>query len=210
MFGVTRWSPIQASKICVTGASLFVHPELFFESTRMTVEVTPPGALKYWNPVVVVGLYGHCTASALTKQPAWVIRHVMTCPPEVGAANFRVKSIGFPATVLAGFGDAGAEKPCATVDGLTWSVRVVDRFVLIGFLIVIVLVLDVVIARTPATLKVNVSVAPTPGSSAVAWLSVTNDGKPDTLYLNCLLYTSDAADERSSVDLGGRRIIKKK
>ena len=31
-----------------------------------------------------------------------------------------------------------------------------------------------------------------------AWLSV------------CLLYTSDAADERSSVDLGGRRIIKKK
>ena len=29
---------------------------------------------------------------------------------------------------------------------------------------------------------------------------------PDT----CLLYTSDAADERSSVDLGGRRIIKNK
>ena len=26
----------------------------------------------------------------------------------------------------------------------------------------------------------------------------------------CLLYTSDAADERSSVDLGGRRTIKKK
>ena len=31
----------------------------------------------------------------------------------------------------------------------------------------------------------------------------------DNPYL-CLLYTSDAADERSSVDLGGRRIIKKK
>ena len=31
----------------------------------------------------------------------------------------------------------------------------------------------------------------------------------DHLY-GCLLYTSDAADERSSVDLGGRRIIKKK
>ena len=30
---------------------------------------------------------------------------------------------------------------------------------------------------------------------------------PDYSY--CLLYTSDAADERSSVDLGGRRIIKK-
>ena len=27
---------------------------------------------------------------------------------------------------------------------------------------------------------------------------------------DCLLYTSDADDERSSVDLGGRRIIKKK
>ena len=30
------------------------------------------------------------------------------------------------------------------------------------------------------------------------------------LVVGCLLYTSDAADERSSVDLGGRRIIKKK
>ena len=29
-------------------------------------------------------------------------------------------------------------------------------------------------------------------------------------HIFCLLYTSDAADERSSVDLGGRRIIKKK
>ena len=30
------------------------------------------------------------------------------------------------------------------------------------------------------------------------------------IVYTCLLYTSDAADERSSVDLGGRRIIKKK
>ena len=30
-----------------------------------------------------------------------------------------------------------------------------------------------------------------------------------TSETSCLLYTSDAADERSSVDLGGRRIIKK-
>eukprot|EP00658_Telonema_sp_P-2_P000018 TRINITY_DN10001_c0_g1_i1.p1 TRINITY_DN10001_c0_g1~~TRINITY_DN10001_c0_g1_i1.p1 ORF type:complete len:122 (+),score=8.77 TRINITY_DN10001_c0_g1_i1:332-697(+) len=29
-------------------------------------------------------------------------------------------------------------------------------------------------------------------------------------YYLCLLYTSDAADEEDSVDLGGRRIIKKK
>ena len=38
-------------------------------------------------------------------------------------------------------------------------------------------------------------------------------GSPLTIfsvsYNACLLYTSDAADERSSVDLGGRRIIKK-
>ena len=32
----------------------------------------------------------------------------------------------------------------------------------------------------------------------------------DPRQMRCLLYTSDAADERSSVDLGGRRIIKKK
>ena len=32
----------------------------------------------------------------------------------------------------------------------------------------------------------------------------------EVLNMTCLLYTSDAADERSSVDLGGRRIIKKK
>ena len=32
----------------------------------------------------------------------------------------------------------------------------------------------------------------------------------NTYSVACLLYTSDAADERSSVDLGGRRIIKKK
>ena len=40
---------------------------------------------------------------------------------------------------------------------------------------------------------------------------ITTD--PNQFYYNsnvCLLYTSDAADERSSVDLGGRRIIKKK
>ena len=33
---------------------------------------------------------------------------------------------------------------------------------------------------------------------------------PKNVPSPCLLYTSDAADERSSVDLGGRRIIKKK
>ena len=32
----------------------------------------------------------------------------------------------------------------------------------------------------------------------------------DAHFGPCPLYTSDAADERSSVDIGGRRIIKKK
>eukprot|EP00658_Telonema_sp_P-2_P021188 TRINITY_DN18426_c0_g1_i2.p2 TRINITY_DN18426_c0_g1~~TRINITY_DN18426_c0_g1_i2.p2 ORF type:complete len:115 (+),score=29.79 TRINITY_DN18426_c0_g1_i2:100-444(+) len=35
-------------------------------------------------------------------------------------------------------------------------------------------------------------------------------GAPSQSRLCCLLYTSDAADEEDSVDLGGRRIIKKK
>ena len=33
---------------------------------------------------------------------------------------------------------------------------------------------------------------------------------PDTFFSLCLLYTSDAADDLLCVDLGGRRIIKKK
>src|SRR5450756_2939318 len=37
----------------------------------------------------------------------------------------------------------------------------------------------------------------------------TGSGKTTTLY-SCLLYTSDAADDLLCVDLGGRRIIKKK
>ena len=42
-------------------------------------------------------------------------------------------------------------------------------------------------------------------------LRLRQAGKPQRpLHAACLLYTSDAADERSSVDLGGRRIIKKK
>ena len=38
----------------------------------------------------------------------------------------------------------------------------------------------------------------------------TMGGTGGGLVYNCLLYTSDAADERSSVDLGGCRILKKK
>ena len=43
----------------------------------------------------------------------------------------------------------------------------------------------------------------------ITFLSYSSVSSIAVLYF-CLLYTSDAADERSSVDLGGRRIIKKK
>ena len=41
-------------------------------------------------------------------------------------------------------------------------------------------------------------------------MHVRGNTRNGDLRQRCLLYTSDAADERSSVDLGGRRIIKKK
>src|SRR5665648_1253910 len=41
------------------------------------------------------------------------------------------------------------------------------------------------------------------------WLEKSYNN-PGISYGACLLYTSDAADEEDSVDLGGRRIIKKK
>src|SRR5678815_2327438 len=56
------------------------------------------------------------------------------------------------------------------------------------------------------------------GEGATKFIELVIEGAPDddtareigrTIARSCLLYTSDAADERSSVDLGGRRIIKK-
>eukprot|EP00656_Telonema_subtile_P003902 TRINITY_DN11765_c0_g1_i2.p2 TRINITY_DN11765_c0_g1~~TRINITY_DN11765_c0_g1_i2.p2 ORF type:complete len:140 (+),score=0.18 TRINITY_DN11765_c0_g1_i2:182-601(+) len=47
---------------------------------------------------------------------------------------------------------------------------------------------------------------------APLWRPVLAGGRwcPYSALIPCLLYTSDAADEEDSVDLGGRRIIKKK
>ena len=44
----------------------------------------------------------------------------------------------------------------------------------------------------------------------LCYFNAPNRTYPVDGHDTCLLYTSDAADERSSVDLGGRRIIKKK
>ena len=46
--------------------------------------------------------------------------------------------------------------------------------------------------------------------SDAKFLAVEGELQLSRLANICLLYTSEAADERSSVDLGGRRIIKKK
>ena len=42
----------------------------------------------------------------------------------------------------------------------------------------------------------------------ISWLSPTVPPGESILSINCLLYTSDAADDLLCVDLGGRRIIK--
>ena len=69
---------------------------------------------------------------------------------------------------------------------------------------------------TEAETALGVEVHPTYGE---LWWAYNNyepvfTATPGFLFFlgahTCLLYTSDAADERSSVDLGGRRIIKKK
>src|SRR5450756_2545496 len=44
--------------------------------------------------------------------------------------------------------------------------------------------------------------------SAGGTFSYIWERNPDTLFGDCLLYTSDAADDLLCVDLGGRRIIK--
>src|SRR5678815_313922 len=41
----------------------------------------------------------------------------------------------------------------------------------------------------------------------IVWTEFNPASAPTETWYSCLLYTSDAADERSSVDLGGRRII---
>ena len=51
---------------------------------------------------------------------------------------------------------------------------------------------------------------PSLGARAMAVTAQALGSNPDGPKIeDCLLYTSDAADERSSVDLGGRRLIKK-
>ena len=62
--------------------------------------------------------------------------------------------------------------------------------------------------RQVQALSEGINFAQKAGLDAELVLDVISKGAAQSWH--CLLYTSDAADERSSVDLGGRRIIKKK
>src|SRR5664280_1700761 len=69
-------------------------------------------------------------------------------------------------------------------------------------------------AAAPAAGAAGAAAAgPEPPAGATPSVVTTNARGSDSRLLrncSCLLYTSDAADEEDSVDLGGRRIIKKK
>ena len=58
--------------------------------------------------------------------------------------------------------------------------------------------------------NLRIAVLLLPGIIVTVLFNYSKKHFTDTLYYFCLLYTSDAADERSSVDLGGRSTIKKK
>ena len=64
-----------------------------------------------------------------------------------------------------------------------------------------------VIVTLPPTLAGRLEFAPVLPSWRDQLTQRLPAGSVVKLYCVCLLYTSDAADERSSVDLGGRRII---
>ena len=49
-----------------------------------------------------------------------------------------------------------------------------------------------------------------PRAETETYYNITEKGERLAGLYSCLLYTSDAADELLCVDLGGRRIIKKK
>src|SRR5674536_29466 len=79
---------------------------------------------------------------------------------------------------------------------------------------------DGLVKRYGATTAVNGVTFVAPTGSMLALLGPNGAGKTTTVEIcegfrradagTCLLYTSDAADQEDSVDLGGRRIIKKK
>ena len=113
---------------------------------------------------------------------------------EMGTPDFEKWSfVGYP---LANLFDGMSESSITTWHQITWSSHVVA---FIGFLILLPISMLRHIFTSPLNMYLRDRDRPKGAMRAMPNLTET-----------CLLYTSDAADERSSVDLGGRRIIKKK
>ena len=68
----------------------------------------------------------------------------------------------------------------------------------------------VFISGTGSNLKSLIKFSKLKKSPIIIKMIISNNYKAKGLQYACLLYTSDAADEGLGVDLGGRRIIKKK
>ncbi len=88
---------------------------------------------------------------------------------------------------------------------------------LVGLFLVATLAIAVAVFLFVVRTRDAADAEPTPlpivaltATAGAATAGPTDDDRPTTVAATCLLYTSDAADERSSVDLGGRRIITKK
>ena len=64
-------------------------------------------------------------------------------------------------------------------------------------------------STAPVSLDLTQTGSTVAGDIAIGDGLTIDGGNCGAQAIPCLLYTSDAADERSSVDLGGRRIIKK-
>jgi ribosomal protein S12 methylthiotransferase accessory factor YcaO len=78
---------------------------------------------------------------------------------------------------------------------VTWSASVVVLFGAIGFAIVIVLLLAAANTRVALTLNVKVSNGTANGDAVVGlWLTLTNDGRPVTLYLISLVTSTPCVD----------------
>ena len=105
--------------------------------------------------------------------------------------NFRLTTLSAAALALLAAGCGGSDDPDAVINVLP-----------AGF--------------TEHVMQQYGATAPGAGTTAAsqdlltAGLGKTGLGAAAAPAYACLLYTSDAADERSSVDLGGRRIIKQK
>ena len=104
--------------------------------------------------------------------------------------------------------EAGELRPCPAVPGRRFAVVVIEVPATADRLAVrFDQHVEAVALPSVEVLHLEVASVTNPGGKVVVVAEELAIGDEFDI---CLLYTSDAADERSSVDLGGRRIIKKK